>query len=256
MACSPRPRRSTARAATLHGAALHSARIRKCAERRRRTDGRRVQTLEAPRISSWTSDRPSGTAGSQGASAVPRVGARRRRRAAPQLDRRNRRPAARAEVLLAHDAPRLLHRAPTARPVHPIRVLTRDVRARAGVDVAPPDAPGDQREDSARRRDGRDRGARGHGRLGAEVDGRPARRDPARGSAPPRSVPALCQGQGLPPTRFRRAHPPGWTGTRCGDDLRLGKTRRHLCGELFTAEAPPGVGWRSTTRRPARWWRR
>lgn len=46
---------------------------------------------------------------------------------------------------------------------------TRDVLARAGVDLRPPDASGNPREDAAGRRDGRDRGVRGHGRHGADA---------------------------------------------------------------------------------------
>jgi len=117
------------------------------------------------------------------------------------------------------------------------------VLARAGVDAGPSETPNDPREDAAARRDGRDRRAKVHGRHGAKAYVRAHRVDVPHAQLHPGDRCPLC------------AKGKVYTQRDAGVIIRLvgqapiaatvyalEKLRCHLCGELFTADPPPGVG--------------
>ena len=103
--------------------------------------------------------------------------------------------------------------------------------------------PQAERPPPVRRRPARGRHPRGHGRHAADAyRRRRARRRPACPRAPRRSVSALRQRESLRAARARLlvrlvGQPP-----IAATVYQLEKLRCNLCGELFTADPPPGVG--------------
>lgn len=120
---------------------------------------------------------------------------------------------------------------------------TRNVLARAGVDAAPADAPGDPRDDSTPSRAGGERPARGHGRHGTEAYAGARRVDVPHaqlhhGDRCPLCAKGKVYSQRDPGVLIRLVGQAPIAATV----YALEKLRCHLCGELFTADPPAGVG--------------
>jgi transposase len=116
---------------------------------------------------------------------------------------------------------------------------TRDVLARAGLDAPAPEGPRGDEADQARQ----DRRANGHGRHGAEAYAGACQIDVPH--------PRLHHGDSCPVCttgKVYRQREPGVLIRLVGQApiaatvYALEKLRCHLCGELFTADPPAGVG--------------
>ncbi len=120
---------------------------------------------------------------------------------------------------------------------------TRDVLARAGVDAPPSEGPRGDEDDHERSRPGRDRGAGGHGRHGAAayVGAQHVTVPHAHlhhGDPCPRCPTGKVYAQREPGVLIRLVGQAPLAATV----YALEKLRCHLCGEVFTADPPPGVG--------------